>query len=483
MKTVQYVSFREVVNLVNNAGKGAYIFLIDAQDAYYRVPIQKEDWKYMGIKWAKKLWVFRSLQMGTSSSPRIYTSFADAVEYICVNKDKKLFFHQGLQMLRHYIDDFFGAAKNWEDACNMFKIVFQTFEELGIPTRVDKCFYPWLKRKILGWVYDTILRTAGVPEDKRLLLLDMIIKLIDNPRTDKKSMEKLIGRLQNVSQVTYPGKAFVRRLEAVLHLVRMDYNKPFTLSDFVIEDLKWWKSILEKPELCCTSFDLLLKHPSDGEFKLWSDATTTVGGGGYVTDANNNILFTYQFDWKDTILWKTKMMRPMEIEVLELILSLVGIELLLPQLHNHTVTIYNDNPTAAGAIRTKAPRLHRLDLQYLIRRLASLAVKHKFYFWGIHYTVKDGAPMQLADDLSRYHPAATSQTSKYPKRDAIKVVDHILRELCWRPLNLPKTVDLSNNRRREYSLLLNDDCHDYSNPRIRDVVKTQHEYNILTRKA
>ena len=72
MKTVQYVRFIEVVNLVNNAGKGAFIFLIDAQDAYYRVPIAADDWKYMGIRWAKKLWVFQSLQMGCSSSPRIY---------------------------------------------------------------------------------------------------------------------------------------------------------------------------------------------------------------------------------------------------------------------------------------------------------------------------------------------------------------------------------------------------------------------------
>ena len=50
MKTVQYIRFREVVNLVNNAGPGAFIFLIDAQDAYYRVPTHPDDWKFMGIK-------------------------------------------------------------------------------------------------------------------------------------------------------------------------------------------------------------------------------------------------------------------------------------------------------------------------------------------------------------------------------------------------------------------------------------------------
>ena len=75
MKTVKYISFREVVNMVNHAGKGAYIFLIDAQDAYYRVPIHPDDWKFNGLFWDNFYWVFTSLQMGLSSSPRIYTLF------------------------------------------------------------------------------------------------------------------------------------------------------------------------------------------------------------------------------------------------------------------------------------------------------------------------------------------------------------------------------------------------------------------------
>ena len=52
MKTVKYVRFLDVVRLVANAGIGAWIFLIDAQDAYHRVPIHSDDWKYMGLNGA-----------------------------------------------------------------------------------------------------------------------------------------------------------------------------------------------------------------------------------------------------------------------------------------------------------------------------------------------------------------------------------------------------------------------------------------------
>ena len=483
MKTVQYVRFIEVVNLVNNAGKGAFIFLIDAQDAYYRVPIAADDWKYMGIRWAKKLWVFQSLQMGCSSSPRIYTMFADAVEYICVNKNAKLFFRNGLQQLRHYIDDFFGAHPTEKGAKAMFKIVFNTFDELGVPTREDKCSEPATKQKILGWVYDTILRVVGIPDDKRELLISIIEKLCKRPRSDRKSMEQLIGRIQCVSLIVFPGKAFVRRLEAALHLLKFRYNTPFELSDFVMEDLKWWLNILKQPKLCTTSFDLLLKHPSEGDFVLWSDATTTIGGGGYVTNKAKQILLYYQFDWNDTILKEVLKVRPLEIEVLELILSIVGVSIIQHKLKHKCVTIYNDNPAAAGAIRTKAPKLYRLDMQCLVRQLASLAVHNKFYFWGIHYTIKDGHPMQIADDLSRFESSIKDTMKNVTFVDALPIVNKLLLKLKTAPLNLPSKIDISRNRRCQYGILLNDDERDYSQPYFVNHVKNQYNYNILKRSS
>ena len=72
----------------------------------------------------------------------------------------------------------------------------------------------------------------------------MVSKLIKKRCSDKKSLEKLTGRMQNSSLVIFPAKAFVRRLEAVLHLTKFEYNVPITLSPFVIDDLKWWENIL-----------------------------------------------------------------------------------------------------------------------------------------------------------------------------------------------------------------------------------------------
>lgn len=479
MKTVQYISFREVVNLINNAGKNAFIFLIDAQDAYYRVPIHPSDFKYNGLKWAKQFWVFLSLQMGLSSSPKIYTAFADAVEWMCVNKYKSIAFINDIQQLRHYIDDFFACCKDYATAKKLYDGLYNLMIELNIPTREDKCTPPAQIAKILGWVYNTVLRCVSLPDDKRVELIDLISKLLSKRKSDKKSLEKLIGKLQNASKVVFPGKAFVRRLEALLYLPGLIYNTQVALSDFVCEDLKWWLNILKNKAATSTSFDLLLKLPSDGDFSIYTDVSITVGIGGNMNGR------AFQIAWIDTDLYNLRLKHNnFDIELLELLGSIVAIRLWSHLFTNKSVTIHNDNPGAASAIRTKAPRLYRLDMQYLIRSLASEAVCNKFYFWGLHTTRENDDNMDLADGLSRFIPDPKFSIEKNnlidDSSDALKICINLLNELLDIPSNLPKNRDISNLIRKEYNILLNDNLLKNQLIKLNDnTLHMQREYNVL----
>ena len=103
----------------------------------------------MGIEWDSKYWVFRSLQIGLSSSPRIYTSFADAVEFVCVKYNIDIAYLNGIQQLRHYIDDFFCALPDKRNATRLYHALFTVFEILGIPTKWEKCTDPRQRAKIL----------------------------------------------------------------------------------------------------------------------------------------------------------------------------------------------------------------------------------------------------------------------------------------------------------------------------------------------
>ena len=476
MKTVKYITFREVVNMVNNAGLGAFIFLIDAQDAYYRVPTHPDDWKYNGIKWGGYFWVFTSLQMGLSSSPKIYTEFADAVEYICVNRFKKLCFLNGLQMLRHYIDDFFAIVRSRKDAQTLFDNIFNLFKELGIPTRLRKCEPPSIENKILGWLYNTLKRTVRLPDDKRENLLSAIDRILKLKCSDRKSMERLLGHLQNASLVIFPGKAFVRRLEAVLYLVMTKYDVKINMSDFVLEDLRWWRNILSDINKCSTSFDLILKTPSDGDFNIYTDATTTLGFGGFCNDCG------FQVNWNDTVKPSLEQQYgKFDISTLELLVSIVAILVFASKFRHKAVSIHNDNPTASKSIRTKAPPLRRLDLQFLVRRLATAAVDSKFYFWGIHTTPKESSEMVMADQLSRLEMKSSffhSGKLKFDFSDQARVIcNSLLREIINHPI-LENVSDIDDTIRMEYKILWDDEYLKLK-PKPDLVLLKQKLYNIL----
>ena len=84
-KEVSYIQFKEVVALVHFLGPGAYLWTIDAKDAYLRVPIKEHCFKFMGFRWMKMYFVFTCLSFGLASACRIYTLFADWVRWIIMN--------------------------------------------------------------------------------------------------------------------------------------------------------------------------------------------------------------------------------------------------------------------------------------------------------------------------------------------------------------------------------------------------------------
>ena len=52
-KKVRYVSVKEIVRMIRAAGKNACIWVVDAEDAYYRLPVHPSQYKYLGLKWLR----------------------------------------------------------------------------------------------------------------------------------------------------------------------------------------------------------------------------------------------------------------------------------------------------------------------------------------------------------------------------------------------------------------------------------------------
>ena len=122
----------------------------------------------------------------------------------------------------------------------------------------------------------------------------------------------------------------------------------------------------------------------------------------------------FQVRWSNTIYHQVLKIRPeLKIHAQELIGAWIAFDLWGDQLKGKAVTIYNDNPSAAAALISKAPKLYRSDLQCIIRDICMMSIEKRFMFWGVKI---DGKVNDYADALSRYKPYNWKQLG-------IKVVD------------------------------------------------------------
>ena len=180
----------------------------------------------------------------------------------------------------------------------------------------------------------------------------------------------------------------------------------------------------------------LLKSPDQADVSVYTDASTSIGLGGYETFGR-----AYQIKLSDTNWARAKAARPelgapgREIAILELLSALIAADLWASFWSHMSVSFYNDNPAAAGAIRTKRASLGLFDMNYLIRTFATIAWTHEFMFWGIKV---DGSENTTADQLSRFTPLSRTDLILEPKERVRQIANKWIYALSRLPHNIAR---------------------------------------------
>ena len=344
----------------------------------------------------------------------------------CINTNRKLIWH--------YLDDFFGGSGNYDVAMQQFKLVISWMDRLGIPTAPDKVSPPNTVQKILGYLYSTkITPTVSIPTAKITKTLKQINVMLRRKTATRKELECLVGLLMWISVVVFPGKAFVRRLEQVLHLeTRRDGDK-VRLKHYVLSDLRWWAVTLRSGLLVGVPIRWLLKQPDEADIVVKTDAASLVGIGGWTSEGQAYQVKLVDVKWEWAVARRPSLKNQgIKIQVLELMGSLIAARLWGKSWQSKCVTFYNDNPGAAGAIINKNANLRRFDMNFLIREFAHVAVHNRYMFWGIH--VK-GVDNERADALSRFKTWDSVGYQLEPMDKVIDITNDILEKLVLEPEN------------------------------------------------
>ena len=429
-KHVTYILFVEVAKFVYDLGYDARLWVVDAKDAYYRIPIKEKYWKYMAIKWLGFIFIFTSLQMGLASACAIYQRFADAILWIIRTRTAQLFATaSGFFYIHHYLDDFFGGHPNAAIANNQVIVVYLWFMFLGIPTQWKKLKWPNWRQIILGWLYDTRAQTVSLPAGKAIAYIAHITKIIRERRSGvfKKVLERIIGELEHAAVAVYPGKARLRNLHHALHLDCYDYKTKIYLDDATIRDLKWW--IFALKHMNGIPLTWIFSDPTLFHDEVWTDAALKgdlkVGGMGGCTDSG----YAYQLDNRQTLAYAVSLRRKgVDIMLLELLALYAMMVQMAPRWQYKNVRLWCDNRAVVYAVSDKKAPLIRRDMNHIIIEMCKLSVEYRFRFW-IEWIKGDFNI--LADRLSRFKKLYVvddqdpDQFHYFQRSEMIKIVNEV----------------------------------------------------------
>ena len=411
-KFVIYTSFFQLCYLLKKIGNRGWIWVVDAVDAYYRIPINKKYYHLFGIIWLNRLLIYKCLSFGLSTAPSIYNKFADLILWACTYWNERAFKHDNFFYIMHYLDDFFGGSKYKNIALTQMNFLIKLFELLNIPTNPSKVVGPSQAADILGWACRTIPYVQiGLAEKKRIKYLIFFTNINNNLLITFIILEKLIGYSRHSCNIYIEGNKFVRGFEKQKFAIQkkiedknsnITKNTSFKLSNEGIFDLKIWLQLLDLQKNKFVNVDYILQPNSLPSLNIYTDASTSFGAGGLTTDHQ-----LYHLPWAMLPPKCLLFTKAFNIDIQE---QIIYLELLALVLHaflfakkwsNKMIHFWCDNTTVVKIVKKGSIDFKSL-LYYpkanLVKTLARLALKYDFHFTCHHI---EGKKNIYADALSR----------------------------------------------------------------------------------
>eukprot|EP01083_Nonionella_stella_P046438 124375_1 len=170
------------------------------------------------------------------------------------------------------------------------------------------------------------------------------------------------------------------------------------------------------------SFEWLLHRRDAADITVFTDASTSLGVGGFI-QANGGPFFKKM--WRDTFITRRK--RKPDIVFEELMGVVLAATLYAHEWSGKSVLFRCDNWASCKILSKKCACFRRRDLNELVRVICKLAIKFRFHFWITHVP---GIENDLADRLSRdkmikHHELDHSLADE--ETDCTQMVEDLLR--------------------------------------------------------
>lgn len=376
--SLTYVKIDDAISMIKSFGSGTLLCKCDITDAFKLIPMHPSLWKFYGMKWKDNYYFYTRLAFGCRSSPKIFDKLSLAVCWI-------LEYKWGLQNVLHLLDDFLLINSPRCQANQNMQTMLTVFDNLNIPLSAHKTEGPSTSLEYLGIVLDSIHMMAKLPEDKLFRIKEILYSFLNRRTCTKREMLSLLGHLNFACKVIVPGRSFVSYLLTLAHSVKELYHH-VTITAGCREDMSMWYKFLNQWNRISFFIDDNIISASD--FNLFTDASSTIGFGGY-----------FQGRWftgKWPLNLKADIDESVSMAYMELYPIVVSALLWGHEWSEKRILFHCDN-TATVCIINKG-RSKSKDIMQLMRRLTWCMFQHNFVLHAVHVPGKEN---NIADSLSR----------------------------------------------------------------------------------
>ena len=405
---LSYASVDHLATLILEHGQGAFLVKADIQEAYRMIPVHPQDRWLLGVQWQGELFIDLVLLFGLRSAPKIFSTVADAIQWILRDR--------GIEPTLHYLDDFILVAGSEAEAMRKKERLMSTFESLGVPLEPSKLEGPSTCFTFLGIEVDTTHLQLRLPREK-LEKLEVLLETVLGKRAiTKKDLQSLVGLLQHATKVVKPGRSFTRRLHALLSKYDGDHaqNHFIRLSALARSDILWWRTFAMEWNGVSLVWATNSQAP---DVQVTSDASGHWGCGAY---------------WLPHWLYMawTPRLQHKSIQVKELFPVVAAAGIFGKQWVGKIVQFRVDNEAVVEIIKEGYSR--DPHLMHMVRMLVFLACYFQFWFTAVHIAGSDNT---LADAISRNNfelfLSQASPTPTAPTTVPAPLVDILSQVITW----------------------------------------------------
>ena len=325
-QSVSYVHFKmeTLSSILKLVEQNAFMAAVDLKDAYYSVPVCKEDRKYLRFWWDGQLYQFTCLPNGLSSAPRLFTK---------ILKPPLTSLHKEGHIVSGYLDDLCLQGSTYEECITNVIDTIKLLEELGFVVHpLKSVLIPSQEIEILGFVINTVSMTVELTLDKKESLSNNCKALLSTPVVLIRELAQVIGKIVSSFPGVMHGPLYYRYLERdktiALRNNQGDFDAYTPLSDEAVSELNWWINKVDSAYNVISHENPSLTITTDASHIGWGAVCDNIPTGG---------------NWKfEESQW--------HINELETLAAFIGIKSFAKKQGNQHIRIRSDNTTCISAI-------------------------------------------------------------------------------------------------------------------------------------